>query len=289
MFLTPEIVKKTGACEAGVKWMERYFPEGGELKDIISHERCPRSFLYWGHNHFLLNKNEDEAYQNRLHIDCEKPQTVSNSRDIINSECVFMGKEITNSSQIHSSNEVADSHIIQASKKVGNSIRVFDSKEVEGSMNVYVSNNIINSQNIVYSSQVFNSSNVLKGKEVSNSFYVVGTNEIAKNIKDSYFISNSNNLSHCLFCDNIDSAQYLLFNQPITEQEYDVYVEQLKKLKKDWSPAFLTPWGSEQLPLLPPMTRTENYYCKDIPEQLILWIKTLPNFDEQTLFNILKR
>ena len=289
MFLTADIVREKGACDAGIKWMERYFPEGGELKDVISHERCPELFLHWGYNYLPANEEERRVYWDRMHVNCQKPRTINDSKEVDNSECVFMGKKVKNSSQVSSSKEVSDSSIIQASKNIEKSKRVFNSKEIQGSMDVYASNNIKNSQNIIYSSEIFASNDILNGQEISDSFYVIGTEEKSKKIKNSYFIFNCNNLSHCLFCDGVDSQQFLLFNRPITEQEYNVYVEQLMELKQNWHPSFLSTWKREQLPLIPPSTLSEDQYCDDIPEQLLSWIKNLPNFNEQILSNILKR
>lgn len=289
MFLTANIVREKGACEAGIKWMERYFPEGGELKDVISHEKCPDLFLHWGYNYLPADEEERKVYRERMHIESQKPKTISDSSEVNNSEYVFMGRKIKDSAQISSSKEVTDSFIVQASRKIDKSKRIFNSKEVQESMDVYDSNNIKNSQNIVNSSEIINCADILNGQEISDSFYIIGTEEKAKKIRNSYFIFNGNELHHCLFCDTVNSSQFLLFNQPISEQEYDIYVKQLMELKEEWHPSFLSAWTSEQLPLIPPTQLQEDQYCMDIPIQLLSWIKNLPNFNQQILDNILKR
>lgn len=48
MYLRPDDLLKYGACYLGYSFMSRYFPDGGELIDIIQHKYATPEFLHFG-------------------------------------------------------------------------------------------------------------------------------------------------------------------------------------------------------------------------------------------------
>ena len=73
MFLTKEILESKNACIMGIKWLDRYFPKGGEVMEIMSHRHIPSDFLHWGYNHLLKESSEEERQflQEKLNIKCD--------------------------------------------------------------------------------------------------------------------------------------------------------------------------------------------------------------------------
>lgn len=276
MFLTLETLNEKNACATGILWFKRYFPEGGELKDIIAHKYVPVDFLHWGYNNLPANSEERELCRTKLNIVCGFPQTIFNSQNILNSSNVSHSKNIENSDYIFISKFVKDSNIVHSSKNVKNSHHIFNSKDITNCAKVYISNNIANSDNVINSSNISNSCSIAQGDKVNNSMCVINSN----NIDSSYFISESNNLTKCLFCHGIESQELCMFNKPIPEQEFDMYYRELLQYMELWEMNFITNWykitdGALEFPLV----NNRIDFFQNLPQEFLNWIKALPNYD----------
>lgn len=292
MFLNKEDIKAKSACSAGVKWFEHYFPNGAELKEVIQHERVPNFFLYWGceQGFFLMNKEEQQAYMKKLNIECDTLSTIISSCNIKDSEFVFKGRDVTSSSYISSGKKIKNSFMIQAGHNIEKSQYVFDGRDIKNSQYIYISQSITDSVIIAKSENISDSIGVLNGREIEGSFYILGEETaLAETIKDSSFILRGKNLSKCLFCSDIQNKELLFFNKPISLQRYKELLLKINELKQDWTPNLIGAWCEEKMPLLPPQLQPEENYASEIPNELLEWLKTLPEYNEEILFEILKR
>jgi hypothetical protein len=114
MYLNKEVLKAVSACEAGYKWLERYFPDGAELIDIINHKYAPIEFIQWGYErtHDQLSDEEKIACLKKLKINCEDCKNINNSYKVENSNYIFMGRNVVNSNYVSSGKNIQDSSMI---------------------------------------------------------------------------------------------------------------------------------------------------------------------------------
>ena len=73
MFLSNEILKKYNACELGLEWFDRHYPNGVELMDFLDSAQAfvgPDSkileLLYWGYLLLPYDEREKEKYVVRI-------------------------------------------------------------------------------------------------------------------------------------------------------------------------------------------------------------------------------
>lgn len=292
MYLTVEKLKSKSACEAGIKWFEHYFPNGAELKEVILHDRVPNFFLYWGceQGFFQMNEEEKEAYKQKLKIKCNNLSSIISSCEVEDSEYIFKGRNVVNSNYVSSGKKIVDSFMIQAGHEIERSKYVFDGIDIKDSQYIYVSRRVFNSAIVVNSESVIDSIGILNSKDVEQSYYVLGQkDEQTELIKNSLFIFNSKNLNKCLFCCDLEDKELMLFNKPISEQQYKNYMQKIMELKQNWSPSLIGAWCEEKMPLLPPQLQLEENYTSEMPNELLEWLKTLPEYNEEILLKILKR
>ena len=119
--------------------------------------------------------------------------------------------------------------------------------------------------------------------------YITGENEINKttNIFNIFFTFNCNNISQCLFCTDINDKELLLFNTPISKKEFEKYKQELQQILKDITFEFVENWGTEQLPLQCPTLKNQKLLYQNIPNSLLEWIQTLPNYNKIILDKII--
>lgn len=290
MFVTKEFLQSKDACIAGIKWFEHYFPNGGETAEIIAHKKVPMDFLYWGYSNSTLTDEEKQLFRERLNICCANPQTVLNSKNILDSEDVHYSRNIENSKYIFSSKFIKNSNMIHSSKKVEDSNYIFDSKDVVSSSKIYSSNHITNSNNVIISSNISDSNGIAYGNNISNSFCIIGAEDkILNNISSSCFIFNSNNIKKCLFCSNIESGELLLFNKPISEYDFNMYYNEFLKQLRNWNPNFISNWGENNTNLVFPSINLRQNFLKYIPKDFIIWIKSLPQYDEKLFHELIEQ
>ena len=72
MFLTLETLKRLNACEQGTKYIERFYPNGAELIDIINDKHISKEFLHWGREHLTVSEEELRAYCHACRIETQK-------------------------------------------------------------------------------------------------------------------------------------------------------------------------------------------------------------------------
>ena len=284
MYLTLEKIKSLDACEAGVKWFERHFPQGAELTEVIKHPSLPSEFLHWGYHYLQPNEKEKIGYWAKAKIECDNPQTISDSLEVINSDNVLHSRHVDNSHYICASKKVSNSEVIQSGREVKNSQWIFDGKYIENSQKVFCSNAVVNSFNISKSEQVGDCTNILESKRIKNSSFITDSADI----ENSYFLNNCQNISNGLFCDGINERKHCLFNIAVTEEIFEQTKKDLLALLKNWEMSLVPNWGKKKIPLDFPLAAEPEMYYKKLPSEFFNWVQTLPGYDEDILFNILK-
>ena len=122
---------------------------------------------------------------------------------------------------------------------------------------------------------------------VSNSNAVSHSNAVS----NSYGINNSKHcrkcegISRCLFCYDLEGAKLMLFNKPVSELRFNIVFSGLagwepnftnaKKLKQKYGSG---EWAATPAPAIKERTVKEAY--AEMPETLIAYVKSLPEYDD---------
>ena len=291
MYITSDMLKRYGACDAGQKWFDRTFPNGGELIDIINHKYATPEFLHWGYTNLSTSDEEKAAYRKKLKINCgEADYSIYESDNVAGSSYVTHSSNINGCEHIFYSKDVTDSNCILHSNTVENSRCVYGSHFVYDCEKIVNSKNITDSQCIVNSDYVVNSHHIYGAAAIKNSAYIadIGFAE-TRQINNSYFISGSKNLDHCLFCFGIENDSYKLFNKSIDEMEYKMIVRQMESILRDWEPEFVKDnfWPERTIPLdAPVLQRNAIKQWAGLPNRFWDWVKTLPNYREDIMYSL---
>ena len=289
MIVTVEKLNELKACDIGIRWFEKHYPNGATLEELVNNKKTPKEFLHWGYTHLRQDSQEFERdkYWERLEIKCQDPTSISLSEKIINSQDITRCKNVSNSKCIVTSNNIFLSEMVQASRDVENSEYIFNSQEVLNSKRVYKSNKVFNSDMIGKSEDVSDSKVVLHGENIKSSFCIIGSEDsLSESISNGYFMLNVAKVNHGMFCYDLKQGEYLIFNKPVSQSEFEVYEKQLQTLISNWVPDLLYKWGEKKkIPDVPEIKDAKSVF-QDCPEGLLDWVKTLPNYDENILNKI---
>lgn len=280
MKITIDLLKKHGACEQGLRYIERFFPNGAEVVEVIFARHISKEFLHWGREHLTLNAEEVAAYEQVCGI--KNSGGCWYSTDVENSERVIHSARISNSTGVFRSSDVMMGRDIVESETIEESEQIFCSQMIEKSQKVFKSVNITNSINIC------NSSLTIASKNVIDSSSIFGSSEIVrgKNISDSHFCIDCSNIKHCLFCTNISDVEYHIFNQPVDKNYYEVFVKQYEKYMNDLL-SFIRNWPSDLVTSTyeAPTKKYDDWYTSVSPK-FWKWARTLPGYDEMLLYEM---
>lgn len=269
-----------GACERGIKFFEKHYPDGAQLVDLIRARHMPRHYLYWGNDTFDLNREERAAYNEVLKLehnddavdysyDVSDSTFVSNSEDVHNSKMVYHSTEIKNCAYISNCTTVDNCEEVFDSQLVFDSNLVIDCTNVTNSHHIYRSQNVNDSQFVTYSSVVFVSE-------------MIG---FSQNIDNCVFCESSRDLKNCAFCYNLNNGTYMLFNKVVDPKVFESTMRMYDKIGVH-SINLLAPGTSNQFcrPAYPELvSRKEEQYAQ-LPKKFIDWVKTLPNYDSSIMY-----
>lgn len=68
MFITVELLKKYKACDNGIKYIDRFYPNGVEMIDVIRDRHIPKEMLHWGREFLTHSEEELVAYMQACNI-----------------------------------------------------------------------------------------------------------------------------------------------------------------------------------------------------------------------------
>jgi hypothetical protein len=280
MFLTVETLKRLNACKQGIKYIERFYPNGAELIDIINDKHITKEFLHWGREHLTVNEEELNAYYNVCKI--SNSEGFWYSHNIQNSKYVVKSKNITGSIGVFESSDVEDSTDVVGSEYVAISHQIFYSSMIDKCLKIHKSSNVLNSQNVCNSTMVARSQSVIDSFNVFDSSEIINSNTIS----DSHFCQNCKNVKHCMFCFGLEDAEYCIFNKPVDKNHYEVFEQQYKKyfvseleFIREWPKGLIV--NSSAIP-----TRKFDDWYYQISEKTWKWIRTLPNFEATIIYQI---
>lgn len=154
---------------------------------------------------------------------------------------------------------------------------------------IYASDGISNSRGIYASNGI----SVSRGIYDSRGIYGSDGISVSRGIYASYFIKNCEGLSKSIMCLKT-SGKFKLFNKEITEARYETCVDEIKTLSGGWYPKFNNAFelfekvGREwkKVPANKIVKMEEKEAYKDMPEKLIKYFKSLPEFDAKIFTEI---
>lgn len=280
MFITADLLRKHKACDQGIRYVERFYPEGADMIDIIRDRHISKEFLHWGREHLTNGPEELEAYCSACNI--VDSDGYWYSQNVAGSKYVVKSKQVTNSIGIFGSNDVINSHDIADSESVLDSMQVFGSSMVDDSEKV------LKGQNITRCINVCNSIMIVDSKNIIDSCGVFDSSEIIKglNVYDSHFCQDCKEIKHCMFCDGLENAEYHLFNKPVDKKYYELFEKQYLKYLTE-ALDFVREWPEDMIVTasVTPTRKFDDWY-HPISPRFWKWVRTLPGFDSMLVYNI---
>ena len=280
MFITADLLRKHQACEQGIRYIERFYPNGAEMIDIIRDKHISKDFLHWGREYLTNGPEELAAYCESCNI--TETEGFWYSVNIHNSKYIVKSKDVKDSRGVFESSNVINCKDVVNTDDVENSSQIFYSTMIDGSDKVCKGTNIVSSTNICNSTMVARSMNVIDSSTVFDSSEIMNCNTVSS----SHFCQNCTDISNCLFCDGLSGAEYHIFNKPADPKSYELFEKQyLKYMSVQLS--FIAEWpvnlivGTHVAP-----TRKFDDWYHPIPDKFWKWVRTLPNFDSMLLYNI---
>lgn len=279
MFITANDLREYKACEQGIKYIERFYPDGAQLIDIICDRHINKEFLHWGREHLTTTEEEMNAYREACKI--VNTKFFWQSENVKDSNFVVRSKDVTESRGVFESVDVTKGVDIVGGDGINESEQIFYSSMIENCARV------LKSQNVVASRNVCNSIMVARSKSVLNSFNVFDSTEIidCDTVAESHFCQKCKNIDHCLFCDGIENVEYCIFNKPVSKSHYDLIVSQyMKYLVEELD--FVRDWPKElSRSIHIYATRKFDDWYHPIQPKFWKWARTIPGFDGMFLYN----
>lgn len=280
MFITAELLKQHKACEQGIKYIERFYPNGAEMIDIIRDKHINKDFLHWGREHLTVNTEELQAYC--LACGIIDSEGYWYSTDICNSKYVVRSKNVNDSKSIFECKDINNCQDVVNTDDAENSSQIFYSSIVDRCNKVSKSTNITLSTNICNSTMVARCINVIDSNTIFDSSEIIDCNTVS----NSHFCQNCTNISKCLFCEGLSNAEYHIFNKSVDPKMYELFEKQYFKYMTT-ELAFIAEWPKNLAvnTHVSPTRKFDDWY-HSIDEKFWKWARTLPGFDSIFLYRI---
>lgn len=283
MFLTKEILTQYNACQEGIDWFIRNFPNGAELIDVIRYKHAIPYFLHWGKLHLTTSPEEQRAYYEVLHV--ENSTNTFECRNVKNSNMVTNSENVSDSQYIYNSNDITQSDDVRHSKKVQNSQHIISSSSIFSSTHCLETSSVKNGHNISFSNFVIDSHDVYYSNLINKSSFIFKS----ENVDCCGFVAHSQHLNNGLFCYEYDNQNYGLFNHEIGETQWNFLYEEYLDQIKDYSLCLFNTWDPENLSAS--ITGNHNYLTmfKNLFVALpnfISWVQHLPYYNAEIAYNI---
>lgn len=280
MFITVDILRKLNACEQGIKYVERFYPEGVNMIDIIRDRHINKEFLHWGREYLTSTPEELAAY-------CEACGIINSegywySQNVRDSKYVIKSKDVDKSKSVFESKNIIGCQDIVNTDDAENSSQIFYSSMIDRCDKVCKGTNIVSSTNICNSTMVARSVNVIDSSTIFDSSEIISCNTVSS----SHFCKDCTNIEKCLFCEGLSNAEYHIFNKPVDPKMYELFEEQYMKYMTVLLD-FISNWPSELVAsaYVSPTRKFDDWYF-NIPDSFWKWARTLPNFDAMLLYVI---
>ena len=275
MFVTYDHITKAGACEGGQKWFLKNYPNGVELKELMTRRHLNKAFLHWGYKYLTPNEEEKALYHNILHN--ENNSDILDCDNTCNSTRIFNSSHIENSKDVHSSKDIKNSNVVINSESVENSGQVFLSEFV------YDSNKVLNSNNVNKSVSIIDSTYVVRSHNIYMSNLITGCAEIYKgiNLEDCFFCKECSNIKHCFGCYGLKEGEYYIFNKQVSPEHFEIIKKQYLSIMT-MILKYVDSWPIDIIYVeIPKINRKFPQHYETIPAKFWKWVKTLPNYSDK--------
>lgn len=280
MYITKENLEEYGACKQGIAFVEKFFPNGAEMLELIQTRHIPHEMLHWGYENLPWNEKEKEMYLKVL--DIVNSDYFYTSEKLYNSSFVTKSKSVSSSSFIFSSNNVRDSRNVINSADVSNSSKIYGSNFIYDSSLVACATNITNCKNVTGITYGLDSFNAVESSGVVNSREIIKS----KDVENCFFCNGVTNLQHCFFCYGITDESDLLFNKPVSQIVLNNIEKQYREIIGDFRLPLIEEVPEDSIDVLPKLNNNFLTYFNELPERFWQWIKTLPNYDAELMYKI---
>ena len=283
MFITIDLLKRFKACEDGLKYMERFYPDGVEMIDLIKDKHIPKEMLHWGRAHLTHSAEDLEAYCAACNI--VNTEVFWYSEKVRDSKNVVKSKNVAASEGVFSSNDIKLSFDIVSSEFVENSKQIYSSNMIDNAKRILHCANVSDSVNICHSTAVARSKNVYRSQDVFDSSEIIDSSGVT----GSHFCNKCSNITNCMFCFGLSDAEYHIFNKPVTKARFELFEQQYKRfmnsefdielnfIKGDWPECLVTG--------IVPTNTVFNVWYEPISDKFWKWVKTLPGYNAMALYN----
>ena len=278
MLITVELLKEFNACEAGIKYVERFYPDGVEMIDLIKDKHIPKEMLHWGRAHLTHSAEDLKAYCAACNIVNTKSfwysENIIDSNNVVKSNNVESSTGIFNSKDVGYSTDVVGSEIVDGSDQiyscemVGNSKHILHSKNVNSCINVCHSTTITNSKNVYLCHDVFDSSEIIESQRVT----------------DSHFCTGCSDIKNCMFCFDLHEAEYHIFNQPVTKERFELFARQYGRFMDVELNFIKDEWPTAMVAGIIPQENVYGHWYEPISDRFWKWAKTLSGYDAVALY-----
>ena len=284
MIITADFLANNKACKQGIEFVQKFYPNGVETIDLIKDPRISKEMLHWGRKQLTHSPEELEAYCQVCNIvNCDGYWYSENVRDSL---YVVKSFNVSSSKHIFDSKDIERCIDVSGSEQIEDSSKVFISEWVTNSSKVYSSKNIENSQNICRSTLTIDAKNVYGSTNILNSTEIINS----QNITNSICCTQSQSLTNCLMCYGISDKEYCVFNTPVGKERFNIYKKQYQKLMQDIELKFVDEWPEALVQsVTPALDLNFSHYYKSVLPKFWKWARTLPNFDEEILYQITMR
>lgn len=285
MLVSHDKLIELGACREGIEFFDRHFKQPATLEEILALRHLPPHIIYWGYAYIgfdsdpEVREREYQAYEKALAI--KNSDTYYESNNLTNCSAIVSSNHIVNSNNVFNSSFVSDSHDIYESQNINNSFEVFKSSMIKSCNKIYCSDSIGESENIAKGSNIFNSKNIFFSNNINDSTML----RSCENVKNCHFSSNVKDSTNCLFCSDLTGGDHLIFNKEVNPIFYDMIYEQYKQFV--FCPKYTNNYSIgtySNIKIILMMDFSKHY--NNIPEDFFEWIKTLPNYSDEILYNI---
>lgn len=280
MFITANLLREYKACKQGIRYIERFYPAGAEMIDIIKDKHIPKEMLHWGREHLSSTPEELQAY-------CAVCNIIDSegfwySTDVINSKYIVKSKNVKDSRSIFESSDITYCQDVTNTEDAENSSLIFHSTMIDSCTKVYKGNNIVASINICNSTMVARSKNVFGSNTIFDSSEIIRCNTVT----NSHFCQDCKDIDHCLFCEGLTGVEYYIFNKPVDKNLYEMFEKQYKKYMTAQLD-FISDWPKDLIvnTHIAPTRKFDDWF-HPISEKFWKWTRTLPNFDSMLIYNI---
>lgn len=214
--------------------------------------------------------------------------------DVYTSIYVCGSNNVNHSVDIYGSNDTSNSIDVTGGYDIINSQSIRGCTNIRSAHNVYGSYNINKSLDIQGSTYVENSCYVHGCRTVRDSHTIYGSNEIyySQDIWGGYLIYFSANLKgayNCMFCIGLNGTKYRIFNKKVSKAYFNQVYRDICEILH-YTRYHMTATNYEELyekyRNVVPINRLQSKHLdySEMPQQLLDYIKNLPEYDEK-IFN----